>query len=478
MSEPEKQIRQYYQRIYLDTSQTCYIINRKGGTYLGTAKTLEEALYYRDLYSESTEKNVPKPQVLDLKTNNPYLINGLKYSIPKRLQTPPDYKPYTPKGSIYQRTKSCYTLYYSKTYLCTCRTYEQAYYVLGELRKHNWDKNRLPEIFDSYPEWYTSLMELYRYITIDQQYKNKNSKKYVLNIPREYLAEGKTLDTIRGYTNIEDALFERDFLEQHEWDYELLVEQINDLENPYYDMDLPPYPERKIRNLRKRKTHAKEIRQMQEIILENPDIQQKELSEKLNTSGMNIRNWLRNYNTNWLDFKTLILAGDDPLEKLELKRIIYKPDLSPSMPKNFKGYIHKNKASKKYPYIIVHKKKSYGYYPDRKIALKVVKDLIACNWDHSQLKKIQRSHGYIAVHGSKNLIYKDRNTYRVRKTLPDGRLGNYGCYPCQRLAEIVRDLLKKENWNKKLLPSIKEFAKYIYKSENEYYNNMFSGVRL
>lgn len=478
MSE-EKQIRQYYRRIYLLTSQTGYIINHKNGKYLGAVKTIPEALYYRDLHSESTQEKIPKPSEIDLTTDNPYLQDGLKYPIPERLQKSSDYQPYTPQGSIYKKTKSSYVLYYSKTYLCSCRTYEQAYYVLGELRKHNWDKTKLPEILESYPEWYTNLMELYRYITLDKRASNNKRKYYFINIPREYLDKGKTLDRIQGYANIEDALFERDFLEQHEWDYDLLVEVINDLENPYYNMDLPPFPERKIRNIRKRNSHAKEIKRMQEIILEYPDIQQNHMAKKLGTSDMNIRNWLHKYGTDWLNFKKIIMAGEDPLEKLKLKRIIYQPDLSPSTPKNFKGYVHHHSQSEKYPYSIQYKKRSYGFYPNRELALKIVKDLIQCNWDHDQLQKIQRKHGYIAVQGSRNLIYKSyNNNYSVRKTLPDGKLGYYGCYPCHRLAEIVRDLLKKENWNKKRLPSIKELARYVYRFETEYYNNMFSGVRL
>lgn len=477
MSEKEK-VRQYYQRIYL-TAPNQYRIKHKDGRYLGLAKTIEEALYYRDKYSTNPQPKLPRPYEVDLKTDNPYYRRGLKYPLPDRLNPEVDYKPSYNKGSIHQRSKSSYVLQYSKKYLCSCRTYEQAYYVLRELAKYDFDKSRIPEIMDSYPEWYSWLVQFYRYITVDYYYKKRTGKnKYLISIPRRYLRPGQNLELIRGYTKLEDALFERDFLEEHEWDYNLLVEAINDLENPYYEMELPPYPERKIRNVSKRKPHDKELKEMQQIILAEPSISQRELAKRIGTNDMNIRNWLHNYNTDWLEFRTIVLSGDDPLEKLTLKPIIYTPDLSPSTPGNFKNYIHRNSASKKYPYNIEYKRRGYGVYPTRELALKVVKDLIACDWDYNQLKDIQRRHGYVATHGKRNLIYKVGNTYQVRKSLPDGQLGYFGCYPCRRIAEIVRGLLKEANWNKEELPEIKESANRIYNLEKQYQHNMFGGVRL
>lgn len=475
----EEDIRQYYKRIYLDTSHRCYWVNRVGGSYLGTTKTLEEALYYRDLYSNIREDPVPRPSELDLKTDNPYLKDGLKYPVPERLQRPEGYIPHTPKGSIYHRSKSCYVLYYSGTYLCSCRTYEQGYYVLQELRKCQWDKTQIPRILNSYPEWYTWLLGFYRYITVDSHSKTpEGNHRYLISIPRRALPKGQNIELVRGYTNLEDALYERDFLEKHNWDYDLLVETINDKNNPYYNMELPPYPERKIRNIIKRKSHTKELKQIQKLILESPEISQREVARKLETSDMNIRNWLRNYDTDWFSFRHLVLTGEDPLEKLTLKPIIYQPDLSPSKPSNFKGYVHKHSKSKKYPWNIEYKHKGYGVYPTRELALKIVKDLIACNWDKSQLQSIQLKHGYVAPRTRRNLIYRKGNTYTVRKTTPDGGLGYYGCYPCKRIAEIVRDLLKHLNWNKDHLAEVKETANLIYHFEKTYQNNMFGGVRL
>ena len=478
MSASQTEIRQYYQRVYLDSSERMYWVNRVGGNYLGTTRTLEEALYYRDLYSDIREGEVPRPHELNLTENNPYIEEGLKYPVPERLQRSRNYKPYTPRGSIYQRSKSCYSLYYSNTYLCCCRTREQAYYTLEKLREANWDTSKLPEIQKHYPEWYTWLLGFYRYITIDANCRKGIDKLYIISIPHRYLKEGKNVEHIRGYRNLEDALYERDFLVEHDWDYDLLVETINDEENPYYDMELPPWPERKVKNIRERDPHHDEIRLMQKIILEDPDIQQKDLAQKMDTSDMNIRNWLKSYNTNWLDFKTLVLAGEDPLETLTLEPLIYTPDLSPSMPSNFKGYVHKNYKSKISPWIITYHTRTYGVYPTRELALKIAEDLVECGWDKKQLRSIQLKHGYNAVKGSKNLIYHSRgNTYNIRKTIK-GKLAYFGCYSNYRLAEITRDLLKQENWNKEKLPSIRDTGELIYRLEKEYPSTMFSGVRL
>ena len=250
----------------------------------------------------------------------------------------------------------------------------------------------------------------------------------MISIPQKHIKSNSTLDILRGYTNLEDALYERDFLVAHDWDYELLVEAIDDKQNPYYNMELPPYPERKIRNISQRKTHEKEIRLMQKEILANPEISQRELSRTLNIHDINIRNWLKLYGTDWMNFKTIVLNGEDPLEKLTLKPLVYQPDLSPSKPSNFKGYVHHN-------------------------------------------------HKHIAPHGSRDLIYKKGNIYSVRKTI-GRKLGYFGTYPNHRLAEIVRDIFRNTSWDKTRLPEVKEQANQIYKIENNYYNNMFGGVRL
>ena len=178
-----------------------------------------------------------------------------------------------------------------------------------------------------------------------------------------------------------------------------------------------------------------------------------------------------------MNFKTIVLTGEDPLEKLTLKPLVYQPDLSPSKPSNFKGYVHHNHKSKANPWNIEYRHKSYGVYPNRELALKIAKDLEKVGWDKSQLQCIQRKHGHIAPHGSRDLIYKKGNIYSVRKTI-GRKLGYFGTYSNHRLAEIVRDIFRNTSWDKDRLPEVKEQANQIYKIENTYYNNMFGGVRL
>ena len=44
------------------------------------------------------------------------------------------------------------------------------------------------------------------------------------------------------YENVEDALFDRDRLEQVDWDMGIFVE-LPEIPNPYYHINLPPYEE-------------------------------------------------------------------------------------------------------------------------------------------------------------------------------------------------------------------------------------------
>ena len=172
---------EYYEGIYLDKYGN-YIINRKGGEYLGYAKTIEEALQYRDLFRNTKRKNIPRPSELNLKTNNPYL-NGLKYPIPSRLKSL-DGKHKKGLGSITKHSRGSYKITYNKIYYCSCRTYEQAYYVKQELIKADWDKKQLPRILKEYPKWYTWLMGYYRYIT-------RHHGQYYITIPKNHSDSGK-----------------------------------------------------------------------------------------------------------------------------------------------------------------------------------------------------------------------------------------------------------------------------------------------
>lgn len=476
MSVSNTEIRQYYQRVTLDSAERHYQVNRKGGAYMGRLSTLEEALYYRDLYSETDSEEIPRPTEINLKDNNPYLENGLKYPVPERLQRP-EHKPREPQGKIYKKTKSCYALHYGGKYVCCSRTYEQGYYILKKLKEYNGDTSKLPEIEKHYPEWYTWLLQFYAYIIIDPYSKRTPGvkRKYHISIPKEYLTPGKKMEVLRGYTNIEDALYERDFLVAHDWDYELLVEQIDDSQNPYYDMELPPLPQRRIRNVRLRNPHTQEIKKLQELVLAEPDMRISEAGRRLKTSHVNIRNWLRVYDINWLDFKTLVLKSENIFDRLEAKPIIYQPDLSPSKPARVGEYVYEIKGRAN-PWRVERQHVFYGSYPSKELALKIIDDLIACGWDKKQLKSIQLKYGYQSSRGSKNFIYRRSNSYSVRKTL-DGKLVTFGCYKDYHLAEIVRDLLIANEWDKEQLTSIRELAGTIHRIEKEYNDNMFSGVR-
>ena len=254
----ERNIKEYYKRIQINSCKTGYAIRNDQDEYLSHAKTIEEALYYRDLYRSYEKGTTPSSNDLDLKTDNPYIRDGLKYPLPERLVLHERDSEYG-KGTIVQKGETSFHVHHGgranggKSYVCACPTIEMAEYVKAEMNKVDWDMDELQRIIDDYPRYYTWLLFFYQYI-------HKTDKgKYEILIPKEYLDEGKTLELIGVYNQIEDALFERDFLMENNWDYDLLVENIDDSNNPYYDMDLPTYPTRKIRNITKRNYREKEL---------------------------------------------------------------------------------------------------------------------------------------------------------------------------------------------------------------------------
>lgn len=354
---------------------------------------------------------------------------------------------YKSEGSITKKSISSYAVTKGKQYFCSCRTYEQAYYVKNELQKVKWDKKQLQKILEDYPIFYTKLLELYRYIT------RKSDKIWILSIPSTKSDNGFIQHVTS--TNLEALLHERDFLISHNWDYDLLIECIDDELNPYFDVVLPPYPERKIRNNRIRKTHKEEIKLFQKLLLEDPSRTQIEIAEITGINEMNIRNWLHNYNMKWFEFKNLVLSGEEDLFKvMKLQPLIFQPDLSPNKP-YFKGYIHKNCKSKNNPYQIIYKKKSYGTYPTRDLAELVRDELIKVDWDVSKLKEIQKKYGY-TPYRCKNNIYPTHNgKYVIRKNINKKR-HSYGVYSDLKLAEFVRDELERNNWDETQLDSICE----------------------
>lgn len=445
--------KEYYKHIHTNQRKRKYVILNNKSKYLGTVNTIEEALYYRDLYSDCPTK-VPRPSEVDLKTDNPYLIGGLRYPLPERLQKQDNYTDYG-KGHITQRSVSSYRVSHNSTNYCTCRTYEQADYVRKELNKCDWDKNQIPRILADYPRYYTWLLLFYQYISkikVDGEWNGK----WKLVIPRDYTEEGK-LEYLT-YSNIEDALYERDILKENGWDYETLVYTIDDTKNPYYEMELPPYPQRKIRNIQERKTFQKELEQMRDLILDGVQFQS-EAAEIMGVTTMSLRNWLNNYNIKWNDFKAIVESGEDIWNVLELKERYFTPDLSPSKPSNYTGYVHKTQ-SKRSPYCVARKGEYYGSYSDKKTAKKVVKELEKVNWDKKQLRKIQDKLGHKQFLNSKRWVYEVNNgkSWMIRKKNKDRKMINYGHYKDKKIAEKVRDLLVENNWDKTRLDEFRRIA--------------------
>ena len=351
------------------------------------------------------------------------------------------------KGTIRKKSKSCYLVYKSHTHYCSCRTYEQADFVKKELNKCNWDKTQLPRIFDEYPKYYTDLVSFYRYVTISR----RDNLMWVLSIPPTKSDNGK-LQHI-SHNHIEDALYERDFLIEHDWDYDLLVECIDDRKNPYYERVLPPYPERKIRNNLLKKSHRKELDEIIKVIRENPLMTQTKISELTGFSSVNIRNWLHDYNTDWNTFKDIVFSEDDPFDVLKLKETIIHPNLEKSKHKAYNSNVSKNSRSKNSPFKIVHKGVWYGSYPTEKLAKSIAMDLMEVDWDKSKLLEIQLKHGHVPFK-SKNNIYKVGNKFTVRKYNK-----YYGFYKDYDFAVKVRDKLIESDWDESKLDIIVENLK-------------------
>ena len=468
----EKNTKKYYKRIQKPSKGRKYHIYNKNNKYLGACPTIEESLYYRDLFYDTPLEEVKKPKDLDLTKNNKYITEGLKYPLPERLKfEETNYG----KGSLFKKGNESYQIQYNGKHICNCRTYEQAHYIRQEMIKRNWDTNQLQEVLDSYPEYYTYLMEFYRYIQYRKDYKERGDEKYSITIPAKYLEEGKKLELINGYSNLEDALYERDFLVANNWNYDLLIDCIDDNQNPYYDMELPPFPERKIRNISERNYHEKELNIVRELILQ--DYTQSEIAKELGVTDVTIRLWLKNFwNSSFNEFKTITLAGDNPLEVLEKQKLIYQPDLSRSKPSNFKGYIHVNsRSSKRSPYQVIKDNIRYGQYPTKKMAKEVVKKLIACNWDKKQLQAIQKEVGYEPV-TTRNFVYPyGKYAWQIRHRDKNKKTISFGVYKNYSLACLIRDELIQNKWNKTLLPKIKEDMEYLMRAISLVKSNMFYG---
>lgn len=463
--------KKYYNRIYLSHNKTQYYINNRAGIYIGVVPTIEEALYLRDLFSEETDPSkVPSVESLDLKTNNPYL-DGLDYPLPDRLIL------HEPRTSGYgfgviRKRKNHYRLERSGKYYATCITYEQAYFYYQELNKRGWDKKNIPGIKKDYPKWYTWLNRFYIYITKDTK---DNRYNWQLTLT-PYNNNGK-LEYI-GYVNLEDALHERDFLVTHDWDYNLLVECIDDTQNPYYNMELPPYPERKIRNLFIDNNHDKELTRMRNYILEHNNVRREEMGEVMGITGTTIANWLRKYDTNWVSFKKLCLTGEDPLDYISMPEHIYTPDLTPCKPKHFRNYVTTNNRNKTNPYKIVKDSVCYGVYPTWEMANEISNQLQRLGWTRENQYRLQEEYGVKSKFGTKRNVYPTRaGHYTVRRKGKKRNTISYGTYNTWLEAALVRELLAYHDWDKKELSRIQAEAKQYYQMIMSLQNNMFGGKR-
>lgn len=450
----EQKQKEYYIRI--GKSQNRYKVRWVDG-YMGTVDTIEEALYYRDIVTEH-QGQCGKPEECDLITNNPYLEHGLEYPIPERLILEPKETDYG-TGYIMAKGPQSYHIWYGDKYYCACRTYEQAYYVKQELNKCDWNKDEIPRILDEYPVWYTWLMNFWQYVAPREDGKGWNVTITPRRNPNHKLEK-------LFFTKVEDALWERDLLIKYDFDENELVEGADDNLNPYYNMTIPPYPQRKVRRIVNREPRTELLNQLKELILEGAN--QEEIADIVGHTSVTIRNILRNeYDCSWAELVKVVKAGEDPNQVLEFQPLIYKPNLDYIPPNN--NYVQFN-GRRKSPYTIKYKEGYFGSYPTRELANKISNDLQRIGWDKTRLEEIQLKHGHKTIKNSKRWVYPNTYTskktgktrtlsYSVRKKDKNRVIHNFGSYKRKDVAERIRDLLISNDWDKKELGNIIEQVK-------------------
>ena len=453
-TDEDKQ-KEYYIRI--GRSHNRYRVRWVDG-YMGTVNTIEEALYYRDIVTEHQGK-CGKPEEYDLITNNPYLEHGLEYPVPERLILKPKETDYG-TGYIMAKGPQSYHLWYGDKYYCACRTYEQAYYVKQEMNKVDWDTDKLDEILDNYPVWYTWLMNFWQYVN-----PHPDGKRWLVTITPKNNPDN-ALEKLM-FSKVEDALWERDLLLKYDYDEELLVEAADDSLNPYYNMTIPPYPQRKVRRIVEREPRTKLFNDMKQCILDGC-VNQEEIAKACGTTPMTIRGILRReYDSTWKEFLAIVARGEDPNQVLEQKPIIYKPNLDYIPPNNNYVQFNEHRKSK---YSVCYREEYFGSYPTRELANKISNDLQKIGWDKTRLEEIQLKHGHKTVKNSKRWVYPNTYTskktgktrtlsYSVRKKDKQRRIHNYGSYKDYEVAARVRDLLIEHDWEDESLPGIIEQVK-------------------
>ena len=115
--------------------------------------------------------------------------------------------------------------------------------------------------------------------------------------------------------------------------FDELVEAADDNLNPYYNMRIPPYPQRKVRRIVDREPRTELLNQLKELILEGR--KQEEIAEIVGHTSVTIRNILRKeYDCSWTDLVEVVKAGKDPNQVLEFQQLIYNPNLDYIPPNN------------------------------------------------------------------------------------------------------------------------------------------------
>lgn len=99
---------------------------------------------------------------------------------------------------------------------------------------------------------------------------------------------------------------------------------------------------------------------------------------------------------------------------------------------------------------------SYGYYETIEEAEEVKKELEKVNWDKNRLQEIREKVGVSKIpkyyHRAKT---PNGIVYKVMKKV-NGKVEYYGRYKDEDTAKKIVEELKKVDWNKELLPRIKE----------------------
>jgi hypothetical protein len=454
----EDRIKEYYKYIrrngdyYYDVNRPKN--NKKGlPRYMGTCLSIEEALYYRDI-AKSKDYIIGKPQEYDLITDNPYINEGLKYPLPETLTPKKDKsKSRYGKGYVKKKGHNSYQVWCNKNYYGSYTTSEYAEYIRLKLYENNWDTNKLEEIKKGYPEYYTYILHFWKYIYYNENVDTWSCRKYFLET-KEFL--------IFTFNNPYDALHERDLYEEHGWDIDSVVELAVLCDNPYKDIELPPYPTRrvKIKYDLNEEYYTNFIEDMAFFIREFNINSITAMRETLDTSNHIIYDALSKFNISWEDFRELVHSGEDILSVLTYENIVV-PDLEPVKSKS--NYIYYDKSQKYSPWLINHKGVYFGRYSDKNSAVKIVNRLEKCGWDKKQLNNIRESIGYVspARKGeTSKLIYKDKRNpkkphYYIKRYI-NGESIWYGSYKDKETAEKVVRQLKKYNWDKEKLPEIKE----------------------